>query len=91
MQKNSVAKCRVLFPELAFPFLSNLIALVLSCINNTVGPQPCAFRNNLVHINGPITSLAATNSEVVELVVFSFCFLEAEIGDPSPQVMLKPE
>ena len=41
MWKNLMFKCRVLFPELDFPFLSKRIALVLSCSNMTVGLQPC--------------------------------------------------
>ena len=71
MQKNLMFKCRVLFPELDFPFLSKRIALVLSCSNMMVGLQPCFCRDNLVHIRGPIASFAATNSASHKLVVVS--------------------
>ncbi len=74
---------RVRWLELALPFLSSRIALLLSWnMMFLLTLYPCALINNLVHSTILIESSAPTSSASVELQVLSFCFLEINKGAP---------
>ena len=57
----------------------------------SVTSQSCAFVKFLVKITDGTKLSTPTISDYVELIVFNFCFLEDEIGNPVPIESSPPE
>ncbi len=91
MKKHRMLMCLVRMLLEALPFLSRRIELLLSCsMRFSTIPYPCDSKKLRVQIIIGIMSLTPTNSLSVELLVFSFCLVEAEIGNPLPMVRPPP-
>eukprot|EP00978_Attheya_sp_CCMP212_P013767 scaffold34650_cov50-Attheya_sp.AAC.3 len=73
-----------------FATSSGFIELVLSRCAIFLTLKPCASIINFVHSIFAIASSMPTNSDSVELLVFTFCFIEMDVTVPLPRVMIAP-
>ena len=91
----------VLAPQTILPPFTILMVLVMSCLTRFFFPNSfngCAIgysftwslQYRLVRFINPITSLTPTSSDSVELLVFTFCPDNPEIGDSVPRVNQYP-
>jgi hypothetical protein len=90
-KKYRILMCLVRLLLEALPFRSRRIELLLSCNSRfSMIPYPCDSRKWRVQMIIGIMSSTPTNSLSVELLVFSFCLVDVEIGKPLPIVKPPP-
>ena len=79
--KKRMLMCFVILPLYALPLFFKIIELLLSWkMMLSVKPWSRAFKKFIVPKIPGINSSTPTTSDSVDLQVFSFCFVEADIG-----------